>query len=95
MFEATSRYAPIEDATLELPDGRTVFYKRRRFLPHARDLQPLGEETVRSGDRIDLVAFRTIGDPEQFWRLCDANEVVDPEELIQPGRRLKISGPQP
>jgi hypothetical protein len=95
MFDSTSRYAPLEDATLELADGRTVTYKRRRFLPHRRDLQPLGEDLVRPGDRIDLVAARTIGDPEQFWRVCDANEAVEPDELIEPGRRLMISGPQP
>jgi hypothetical protein len=41
------------------------------------------------------VAARTIGDPEQFWRVCDANEAVEPDELIEPGRRLMISGPQP
>jgi hypothetical protein len=95
MFDSTSRYASIEDATIELPDGRTATYKRRRFLPHARELQPLGEETVQPGDRIDLVANRTIGDPEQFWRVCDANDAVDPEALIEPGRRLTISGPRP
>ncbi len=95
MFETTSRYAPIDEATIDLPDGRTVSYKRRRFLPHARDLQPLGEEAVRPGDRIDLVATRTVGDPEQFWRICDANDAVDPEAIIEPGRRLTISGPRP
>jgi len=72
-----------------------VTYKLRRFLPHVRDLQPLGEEAVLPGDRIDLVASRTIGDPEQFWRVCDANAAVDPEELIEPGHRLTISGPRP
>jgi len=95
MFDSTSRYATLEEAVIELPDGRTVTYKRRRFLPHARDLQPLGEDAVRPGDRIDLVAARTIGDPEQFWRVCDANEAIDPEALIEPGRRLTIAGPRP
>lgn len=95
MFDQTSRYAPLEEAEHTLPDGRTVVYKRRRFLPHARDLQPLAEEPVRAGDRIDLVAARTIGDPEQFWRVCDANDALEPEALVEPGRRLVIASPQP
>lgn len=94
MFDTNSRYAPVPDATIELPDGRTVTYKRRRFLPQARDLQPLGEEVVQPGDRIDLVAARTLGDPEQSWRIADANETVDPAAL-EPGRRLIIAGPKP
>jgi len=95
MFEPTSRYAGIPDSTLERPDGRTVTYRQRRFLPQARDLQELGQETVQPGDRIDLVAGRTIGDPQQFWRVCDANAAVDPEAIVLPGRRLRIAGPKP
>jgi hypothetical protein len=94
MFDATSRYASIPDATIDLPDGRTVTYKRRRFLPQAHELQSLGEETVQPGDRIDLVAARTIGDPEQSWRIADANVTVDPAAL-EPGQRLTIAGPKP
>ncbi len=26
---------------------------------------------VQPEDRMDLVAARTLGDPEQFWRICD------------------------
>ncbi len=43
MFEHTSRYYNIETATLTLPDGRVVAYKRRRFLPQADSLQVLAE----------------------------------------------------
>ena len=40
------------------------------------------------GDRLDLITARTLGDPEQFWRICDANDALDPDDLAEPGRRL-------
>ena len=95
MFDPLSRYAPVEDATFELPDGRTVAYKRRRLLAPGSAFQPLAEVTVEPSDRLDIVAARTLGDPEHFWRICDANDALDPAELEQPGRRLTIPLPQP
>jgi hypothetical protein len=44
--------------------------------------------------RPDLLAYRTLGDPEQFWRLCDANAVLRPVDLTaDPGRPVRIPGP--
>jgi hypothetical protein len=49
---------------------------------------------VEQGDRPDLVAYRTTGDPEQYWRLCDANRERRPVDLTsRPGRRILIPGP--
>jgi hypothetical protein len=46
---------------------------------------------VALGDRLDLVAFRFYQDPLQFWRICDANGALLPEELTaELGRRLAI-----
>lgn len=95
MFEPTSRYAKVEDTALPMPDGRDIAYKRRRFLPRGKDLPKLVETTVMPGDRLDLVAARTLGDPEQFWRICDANDALDPDDLAEPGRRLLVPMPQP
>jgi hypothetical protein len=95
MFDGDSRYHDIETAQLTLPDGRTVAYKRRRFLPQGRDLPLLVEVTVSDGDRLDLIAHRTIGDPEQFWRVCDANDAMNPVELTaRAGRVLRVPIPQ-
>ena len=78
-----------------LPEGSTVTYKRRRFLPQGGSLQILGQVTVAQGDRLDLLANRVLGDPEQFWRLCDANEAMKPDDLIaEPGALLRIALPQ-
>ncbi len=95
MFEHTSRYYNIETATLTLADGRVVAYKRRRFLPQAEDLQVLAEVTVNQGDRLDLITARTLGDPEQYWRICDANEAMNPPDLTdEPGEVLRVPVPQ-
>jgi hypothetical protein len=99
MFDHTSRYYPIETATLQLPDGRMVSYLRRRFLPQGDLLPLLAEVSVTPGERIDAVSYRTLGDPLAFWRICDANDAMDPQQLLEdvssdPDRRLRIPIPQ-
>jgi hypothetical protein len=96
MFDETSRYFGLETTTATLPDGRVVSFKRRRFLPHPEDLPILTVVTVVQGDRLDLVTARTLGDPEQFWRICDANSALDPASLTsEPGRALRVPAPRP
>ena len=96
MFEPTSRYHDLETATHELPGGRVVAYARRRFLPQGADLPLLAEVEVVEGDRLDLLTHRTLGDPEQFWRVCDANDAMSPADLTaEPGRRVRVPVPQP
>lgn len=95
MFEPTSRYYNLETAMLTTPDGRVLAYKRRRFLPQGDTLPLLVEVTSTEGDRLDLIAARTIGDPEQFWRICDANNALNPFDLTaEPGRTLRVPVPQ-
>jgi hypothetical protein len=95
MFDAGSRYARIEVATLTA-DGRVVAYVRRRFVPRGRAHQVLAEVPVAQGDRLDLIAYRTLGDPEHFWRVCDANDALNPEDLTaEIGRLLRIPVPEP
>ena len=95
MFEPTSRYCALATGTHTLPDGRTVAYKRRRLLPRGRDLPLLVEVPVTEGDRLDLITARTLGDPEQFWRVCDANDALNPPDLLaELGRVLRVPVPQ-
>ncbi|MEH0542563.1 hypothetical protein QA802_05585 [Streptomyces sp. B21-105] len=94
MFEPGSRYHAIPTTTRTLADGRTVRHLRRRFLPRPEELTVVGEHVVAAGDRLDLVAYRQFGDPEQSWRIADANRAVRPDELTAtPGRRLRITLP--
>jgi hypothetical protein len=95
MFDPTSRYYTIETAKMTMPDGRVIAYKRRRFASPPDTMPVLAEVLITQGDRLDLIAARTLGEPEQFWRICDANNVLDPEELTATvGRILRVPVPQ-
>jgi hypothetical protein len=95
MFEFTSRYYAVETATHTAPDGRVLSYKRRRFLPRGETLALLAEVSIAEGDRLDLITARTLGDPEQFWRVADANEALNPFDLTaEIGRRLRVPVPE-
>lgn len=93
-FPLTSRYYAIATTTLALPDGRTATYLRRRFLPPADRFALLQEHVVSEGERLDNITAQYLGDPEQFWRLCDANDAMRPEELEAIGRTLRITLPE-
>ena len=95
MFNHESRYFSVENALWTRPPDETIAYKRRRLLPRPEDMPELARWFVREGDRFDLVAARTLGDSESFWRIADANRVMDPLELETPGRTLRIPMPQP
>jgi hypothetical protein len=94
MFLITSRYQGIATAVRTLPDGRTVVYVRRRFLPQPEDLTQVGEHVVAIGERLDLIAAKELGDPEQAWRIADANRAMNPDDLTaRPGGTLRITLP--
>lgn len=94
-FSPTSRYARTPIATLKMPDGHVVVFLRRRFLPPPENFSLLQEYAVKQDDRLDNIAAQAIGDAEQFWQLCDANQAMNPDELTEtPGRRLRITLPE-
>src|SRR5262245_56528381 len=98
MFESTSRYFNLPTTTLTVRDAegkqRIIAYKRRRFIPPSSDLPPLVEHQVTQGDRLDNLTARYLADPTQFWRVCDVNLVLEPVELEEVGRLVKITLPQ-
>jgi len=90
-FPPTSRYYAVETATRETADGTVQIYLRRRFVPDPDKLALLSIHRVALGDRLDLLAYASFGNPELFWRICDANGALRPSELIESiGRRLRI-----
>lgn len=96
MFDPNSRYAKIQTASLVVSNGREISYVRRRFLPRSADLPVLTQVTVTQGDRLDLLVSRSIGDPEQFWRACDASDAMSPTDLTaEVGGTVTIPIPQP
>ena len=94
LFPPTSRYHGIETATLETADGRMFIYVRRRFCPPPERFSLLQEHKVTQGERLDNITAHYLNDPEQFWRLCDANGVLKPNELEEIGRRLRLTLPE-
>lgn len=95
VFPPTSRYYGLGTATLTAPDGRSIAYLKRRFVPPPERFALLQLHAVVEGDRLDNLAHRYLGDPEQYWRLCDANGALRPDELIEDiGRLLRITLPE-
>ena len=94
-FVPQSRYSGVALAVLQLrPDEPGVVYVRRRFIPAADTIAPAGQHIVHALDRPDLLGATYLGDALLYWRVADANAVVDPNELTAIlGRRVTI--PQP
>jgi nucleoid-associated protein YgaU len=94
-FPPTSRYHGLPTATLALSDGTMIAYVRRRFVPPPERMSVLVEHRVVSGDRLDNLAAHYLGDPQQYWRICDANRAMRPDELVETlGRALRITLPE-
>lgn len=94
-FAPTSRYAGTETVVTVLPDGRVASILRRRFLPQPERFALLQEHVVGQDERIDRLSAQYLGDPLAFWRIADANTVLQPEQLVaQMGRRVRITLPE-
>jgi hypothetical protein len=93
-FPPTSRYAATPTTTFVTADGQSITYLRRRFLPQSSTLALLTRHRVRNGDRLDTIAAEYLGDPLQFWQVCDANDAVNPDDLLTSiGALLRITLP--
>lgn len=95
MIAPGSRYFNIQTATYEPGGERPIAYVRRRFLPRGERMPVLVEITLTEGDRLDSITARTLGDPEQFWRVCDANDTMNPADLVaETGASILVPIPQ-
>ncbi len=94
-FSPTSRYYETPTKTLEASDGSTLVYLSRRFVPPGSRFATLSTHVVTAGERLDIIAGAELGDPQAFWRLCDANDAMRPDDLTADiGRRLRITLPE-
>lgn len=95
MFGPTSRYYALPVAKYDTGDGVKVAYITRRTVPQPESLALVQLHSVTEGDRLDNLAAGYVGDPEQFWRIADANAALDPFELTDTvGRKLRITLPE-
>ena len=94
MFDSRSRYYLLPEAIYETEDGDHITYVRRRFLPHGDRMPLLALVHLAPGDRLDQIAARTLGDAEQFWQICDANNCLNPFDLTaEVGATLRVPVP--
>ncbi len=95
MFDSTSRYAKIGVSTISVTESdgttRQVNYVQRRIIPPLDNSLSVVQHTVTQGERLDNITAIYLGDPLQFWLLCDSNNVLSPTELTEtPGRVINI-----
>jgi hypothetical protein len=89
VFARGSRYERVAEDVYVDARGHEVPFKLLRLLPPA--LPAVQSHLVVAGDRLDLLAHGYLGNPELFWRICDANAALRPEELTDElGRLLAI-----
>jgi nucleoid-associated protein YgaU len=96
-FPTDSRYYGFSTLIYTTPGGQQIAYLARRIVPQpgAPNFATIATHTVHQGDRLDLIAAKYLGDPLMFWLICDANEAIEPEELVAtPGTMLNITTPQ-
>lgn len=88
MTDRSSRHADVPTYRRGLPgrDGEVELYE-----PRLRTEPPAARSHTAEGtDRLDLLAARYLDDPHQFWRIADANPEVPLEDLVEPGRVVRV-----
>lgn len=86
MFSPISRYSNVPEAVFVDAQGRSVRYKLMRRIITTAQMQAL--HMVAPGDRPDLIAFRYYRDPELYWRICDVNRAMAPQDIVATPRRI-------
>jgi len=75
----TYRSEPAEGPAVELYEPRFSVARPPRLL-----------HRVAAGERLDLLAHRYFGDPQRTHAIVDQNPTLDPESLLEPGRRIGV-----
>lgn len=94
VYPANSRYHSTLVISQELSDGSKIVFLGRRFISAPERFVPVQAHQVVEGDRLDNLALRYLGDPEQYYRICDANRALNPEDMLVIGERLVITLPE-
>ena len=94
-FAANSRYHGLGTLQIPSPDGSVIVYLKRRFIAQPDRFTITGIHFVTQSDRLDNLSARYLGDPELFWRICDANAAMVPDDLTDTiGERVLITLPE-
>jgi hypothetical protein len=94
-FDPQSRYRGVALAIFQRrPEDPPRAYVLRRFIAAPSRIALAARHLVTAGDRPDLLGATYLGDSLLYWRVADANAVVDPFELTDAlGRRVAIPVP--
>ncbi|MFO7561127.1 MAG: hypothetical protein R6X02_00685 [Enhygromyxa sp.] len=81
LYEKNSRYA-LHAKVVEVTDeqGRKVKRVGRARRP---PLTELGEHIRRDGQRLDHLANYYLRDPNGFWKICELNDALLPDQLAE------------
>jgi hypothetical protein len=90
IFPVNSRYHGVALRSRTLTDGTTETFIGRRIVPAMERYRALDRHRTIDGDRIDNIAADFFGDPELYWRICDANGEAEPAEATKPAARLLL-----
>jgi hypothetical protein len=85
MFFKGSRYERLPVLHTTDSRGREVAYIATRLIPRS---ELVSGHLVIEGDRLDLIAHERFRDAERFWRICDANVAMWPEDLVSEAGRV-------
>lgn len=91
MISSDSRYASAAQLGYTAADGEQLVYLTPRLLPFPESFSPVLTQRVTDSDRIDLIAWKNLGNPQLSWRIADANRAMHPGSLPgAPGDTLVI-----
>lgn len=88
MFFKGSRYENVGTDSITNAAGKTILFKKVRFIP---DTPASAALVVGQGERLDQISQRIYQDPLLFWLIVDANRVTWPDDLVaKAGRTILI-----
>jgi hypothetical protein len=87
VFFKGSRYEKLPTATYVDSSGRSIIYVTTRYIAPTPAF--IGHR-VTGGERLDLIAYQYFRDSERFWRICDANLAMWPDEIMVMGAVIGI-----
>ena len=87
MIDKSSRYAKTGTYAAKDASGEVIEALELRAIPKTSGVF---YHTPVEGERLDHLAHRYLRDPAKFWKICDASDVLDPFDVIVPGRPVLI-----
>lgn len=89
-FPPNSRYHRVPIRIRTGTDGTEEAFVGRRIIPAMERYRALDRYRTQGDSRIENLAAFAFGDPEQYWRICDANGEAVPADATKPAGRLLV-----